>query len=677
MDKFKLKFIAWLGVGIYLILVIAGFWLLHISSSGARLTTPWQTIDHRYIYVFAGATFTLALLIVFSRLKSSNLLILLIFHSLLLHSYLPLTHELSYGADGWRHMANEERILAGKPYLEPKLSSRPQEGSLAHQTTDRDSPMRDRETSFVVGMTSAIGRLSYSQLWFLSVAVADYFHLDLITINKWLMPIVWSLFFPLLLYEVGKTLGWSERRSLFLVWISALPFALQSAGAFTLPVNLGVIFWLLFFLSLLKRADKPSTRQVSFLLFGAVALLFGYSLFFLLFGMAWGVTELVGYWHRNGRLSGAIIIAIGIVSALFFSLIEAAAKYSYIDLGVQWTRQAQQFLGNFSGWYLANGPRPHDIATGNIIFNQIPSYSFVANLFTEWRQWVVLFMLTFWGVVVFGARELIRSKKNSAYVVLFMTGGLTGSYILSRYFLSGEEVLTRRLDVVLAFFFVILFTAGLFKLFERFGRQPSIPRLGGVGVGETGEWPIGAASSPTPGREAFPAQAGNFDACFRGSEKRQKLVLVLTIAILTIAIAASYSLGPDTNTVSLDEYHAMQYVWSNDQANGEHCVVGETYPLLALEAISKKEIIGGGFPIDANFGQPELAKSYQALTANPSFAVWENILDKRKMNECWLVASRANLHYNTFITQESEQIRYFGDTLVWWYTGPSESLKTR
>ncbi len=38
-----------------------------------------------------------------------------------------------------------------------------------------------------------------------------------------------------------------------------------------------------------------------------------------------------------------------------------------------------------------------------------------------------------------------------------------------------------------------------------------IPRLGGVGVGETSECPVGSITSPTPGLEAYPAQAGNTD----------------------------------------------------------------------------------------------------------------------------------------------------------------------
>jgi hypothetical protein len=616
------KILPFLGVFLYLILVGVGFWLLHTSQTGASLTTPWQTIDPRYIYIFAGATFVLGLLI-FSRLKSFNLLILLIFHSFFLHSYLPLTHQLMYGADGWRHMANEERILAGLPFLEPQIVSQ-------SQTTH-------------YSLLTTIGRLSYSQLWFLSAAVSDTLPLDLITVNKWLLPVVWSLFFPLLLFEIGKALGWGEKQSLFLVWVSALPFALQSAGSFTLPVNLGFLVWLLFFLALLKRANKPEPRQIIFLLIGAVVLLFGYSLFFIVYLLAWGITEALSLRAKRSNPIADVLLttkglprhpaiagllAMTLLVALVLPGIELFSHYSYLT-PLNWFTQIKQIFGNFTGLYLANGPRPHDIATGNIIFNQTPSYAFVSNWFTLWRGWVVVFMIAFWFIVLIGIRDFYRRRTTTYYLLLTTSLGFTGSYILSRYFLSGEEVLTRRLDVVLAFFFIILFTAGFVSLYNKI--SPSF----------------------------------------------KKFALGFILLILTVAIAASYSLGPDTNTVSFDEYQAMQYVWANDEINPDHCVVADTYPLLALEAISKKEIIGGGFPIDANFGQPELVKAYQELKKNLSFEAWRDVLNQRKLNECWLVASRENLQYNAFMAKDSDNIRYFGDIVVWRYVGPSESVKNK
>ena len=102
-----------LGVVVFFACLVYGFILLSQSRSGDAILTPWQTISPLYIYVFFIATFTLGLLI-FSSLKTKTILLFLILQTFLLHSYLPMSHKFIYGADGWRHIANEQRFLEGK-----------------------------------------------------------------------------------------------------------------------------------------------------------------------------------------------------------------------------------------------------------------------------------------------------------------------------------------------------------------------------------------------------------------------------------------------------------------------------------------------------------------------------------------------------------------------------------
>ncbi len=674
----------WSGVTLYVFLFLYALFLLVQSKTGASILSPWQTIHPAYIYVFTVATFILGLLI-FSSLKIRCLLLLLVLHSFLLHSYLPLTHNLLYGADQWRHIANEQRTLNGQPYLKAKLSSRPQEGSLAHGTTDRDSSSARAS----LGMTGeAVGRLAYSQSWFLTVGIARITGLDLITINKWLIPILWSLCFPLLLYKLGRTLEWSERQSLFLVWLSALPFAFQAAGSFTLPVNLGFLIWLAFLIPLFQRLRNPHPGQILLLVVLGVVSLFGYPLFGVLYWLVWGVGEVMllrakrslamprkanlpdkviagglppldlrsGCLERSrgARWSMRIdLLAMTFITALVLPALELIAGYSHF-VKINWLAQLKQIIGNFSAWYLGSGPRPHDIATGNIIFNQVPSYTFVSNWFTVWRGWLVIFMLAFWIIVIVGGRELWRRRTPAFYFLLPITLGLTGSYLISRYFLQGEEVLTRRLDVVLALLFVILFVEGFYATLSR------CPLLKKEGRGVVND------ASPHYKDPSVPA-TGHLPFV-RGGQ-------LVAIAFLSIGIAASYSLGPDTNTVSTDEYQAMQYIWSQEQHNSEHCVLAETYPLLALEAISNKEIIGGGFPIDATFGQLERQRLYSAILKNSSFETWKEVLNLIKLNSCWLVAEKNTLQYNEFVKVEVHNMQLFGNIVVWHYTGQSQSLK--
>src|SRR3989339_216111 len=105
---------------VFLLLTGYAFYLLLNSSTGQSVLSPWQTIDPQYIFVFFLSVLALGLLI-FTKLKTNTIILFLILQTLLFHSYLPLTHKLIYGADGWRHIANEQRFLDGQGFLEAKI----------------------------------------------------------------------------------------------------------------------------------------------------------------------------------------------------------------------------------------------------------------------------------------------------------------------------------------------------------------------------------------------------------------------------------------------------------------------------------------------------------------------------------------------------------------------------
>lgn len=527
------KNFVWIGITIYAILLASCFYFLTISRTSIEIFTPWQTINGAYIYCFAALTLVLGCLI-FSGLSKRWLFLLFVLYSLLMHSYLPLTHDLIYGADGWRHIANEASFMTTGSFLHPVLSN---------GTTGS-------------ALQNFVGELSYWQLWILSVIVAKIATLSLIAVNAWLMPIVWGVTFPILLFYLGQEIFDDEKKSFALVWLSALPFALQVAGSFTLPDNLSFLVWLGSLIALFKWLKQPSKKLVYWLIGFGVILTMGYALFAVLFWLGLVITVLVrgktmGLLRRPGAL-----FAMTMVTGLVIPVLELIAHYDSFEQ-LPWLSNIKQLIGNFTSVYLADGPRSHTIAAGNILFNQVPSYAFVQNWFTADRWWIVLFVLMFFAVIVVGKLALWRRRNEpvAAWLLIFWTA-MVLSYVFSWYFLAGQHLLARRLDSTLALLFIVLFMLGAEQLLDRV--------------------------------------------------KNKKLTIILTGIVITIAIAASYSLGPNTDTVSADQYKVMQYVWDQEKNQSQYCVVADTYPLLALEALSNGKIIGGGFPIDANFNQPEL-----------------------------------------------------------------------
>lgn len=570
----------WLIIGFYLILAVIGFYLLSSSRTGDAIHTPWQVINKYFIYVFALATFVLAMSIV-TRLKTNWLLLLLVIHSLLLHSYLPLTHDLFYGADGWRHLATENRLISGLNFIEPAIS-------------DQTSVSR---------LTFIVGKVAYSQLWGVSILLSKIFGFDLMSLNKWFLPVLWSVFIPFVLFEIGRSLGWSKRLSLLFVWLSFLPFAWQAGGSFTLPVNLGFITWISLILLIFKRAENPETTQVWILIVAGILSIFGYSLFVLLFWLSFFIFELIN-WKED--FSWPAMLFITFLVALVLPFFEWQFGYTGITPTGSLVDGLKQFIGNFTAYYLAVGPRPHDISVGNVIFNQTPGYSFVENYLTVFRGWLVAFMIVFWAFVIVGLRAAhmkglgslpnlsgnlnINRERSHLGWFLIITCGIYASYIVTRYWLPGEHLLMRRLDVVLAFLFITLFTLGISQI------------------------PF---------------------------SKRRAPLVIFCLLILSSTIAASYSLGPDTDTNSTDEYAAMKYVLEQEKSEQKHCVIANTYPLLALETLSKNSIVGGGFPISHNFEQPELTR---IISEHRDVSVLDvrTGLDLTGAKRCWILVPPEN-----------------------------------
>ncbi len=572
------------GVFFYIVLVLAGFYFLFVAKSFDSVVSPWQVINQNYIYFFFFATLILGILILFSKLTSKTVLFLVVLHSLLLHSYLPLTHNYFYGADQWRHLGSERRIANEQSFIEPKIIG-------GNQKPDY------------------IGRLSYANFWGTSVVMSRVLNLDLIQIGKWMLPLTSAIILTILLFEIGFIIGWGKRHALLFAWLGSLPFALQAGGSFSLPVNWGFLIWLSLILLILKKMRDKQPHQNLIMIVLGVGSVFGYALFFILFWFSWAVAEVSRLYHKIYALLASIIL-VSFIPAIEFFL-------GYSKLGaVNWLGQIKQMVGNFSGFYLAIGPRIHNIAGGNIIFNQIPRYAFMENLFTQSRGWLVIFMMLFFATVIISL--IIIWKFESRHLLWFAIICLTLllAYLVVFYFIDGEHVLVRRLDAPLAFLLLVTFFYGLQLVIEK-----------------------------------------------------KKMREALTVLVLSVVMAASYSLGPDTKTVSKKEFDAMSYIWSEEKNEQSHCVLADTYPLLALEGISGKEIVGGAFPIDKYFAQPERVELAVGMNQVINVKLLDRVYELTGADHCWFVGDKQAFQKQGILVEGA--YRSFGDLAAVRYNSES------
>ncbi len=619
--KFVILPKSWILVGAYVALWAVSAYFLWQSGSREVLFTPWYGIHEFFLPLFFLATFVLGV-ILFSKHKTKLVLFLIVAHSVLLHSYLPLSSNMPWGGDVWRTIAVEEKLASGDPVL-PVLFG-------------EDVKWRGVGVVSIPEALLIPNKYVYGQLWGVSVLVSHTTSIDILLLNKWLMPILWAVFLPVIFFRIGFLLFGSYRKGLVLSALSLLPFSLQVLGSLTLAVSLGHItffFVLMLWLHYIRDGKKWQRNVV----FGMAALMiFGYTLHFLLLWFLIFVTFFVkkivhkttykmfkSSGNRFFRLVSLTVLFF--VSMFFFPVIELVTNVSYVPESFGILKNLKQAVGQFSGWFYASSIRPHDILSGNIFFNHTPQLSFFSSFFTDWRWYILPVISLIWVCVIFGLFRIGKQRRKIEWMimgVLFFV--IVGGYFIGWFVLEGDRSFIRRLDGLFAFIVLVFMIQGMSFVLDR------------------------------------------LSFVF----KHQKRIAILFIIFLFSFFATTaYSSGPDMRVVSQDEFDAARFVWDTSLSDNEkYCVLGDTWMLLALEAVSFGEIVGGGFPIDYQFGQPERSVLFSEIINHPKRSVITVAHNKTGAELCSIVLpmNLVSFEKRRIITDIfGEAPKQVGSILVW------------
>lgn len=583
---------------IFFALLGGAFYLLALSGTDRVLWSPWQTIHELYLPVMFLVTFAILVMLVKFR-ASSALLGCIVAFSFLIHAYLPLSHTLPWGGDVWRHLAVEGRLSNGELY--PPVLFGP-----------------EAKTRLVVGLQIPEvflipQKYSYGQLWGLTVLIEKTLSVPLITINTWLLPVLWSFVFPIILYGIGQLLFSSKKLALWLALAANIPFAMQVVGALTLPVSLGYLtfFFVLFLWVNALESDQKHAR--SFACGFSLFMIFGYFLHALMI-----LLMSIFFWIQR-QIQGKqnkILLSLGLVTALLIiPIFDIAVGKSLLPASFDLVSTIKHVIGELTGWYFARPPQPGDTVVGNIVFNDASTLSFVPTLFTRWRWPALLVMLGSWGCLLYGTVRQWFAPIRAWQAMSFLTLLTVGGYIMGWYGLVGDRLLTRRLDVMMAFCFLI--------------------------------WIIFVL------KECLPY-------FLRWSSRVQKSVVLVGIIFLAWTFILAYASGPDMRTMGQSEFAAAQMIAGIDIVQPEYrCVVADTWLLLALEGLSRGGIVGGGFPIDYQFGQPERVTLYEAMKKKPTAEILAEAARLTKQPGCWVVlpsdTTAENVQKVTEITGDAPQ----------------------
>ena len=150
------------------------------------------------------------------------------------------------------------------------------------------------------------------------------------------------------------------------------------------------------------------------------------------------------------------------------------------------------------------------------------------------------------------------------------------------------------------------------------------------------------------------------------------MALIVFIGLVSTTVYAS---GPKFQVVTNDEHQAAQYVWQKlKQGTREnYCVLANTWPLLALEGVSGREIITGGFPYYYEYRQPERVQLFENMNKSPSIRYLEKSLEITQAKQCYFMTEERWVYYDNrkeIITQLDDLLgkhENIGKVMIWLY----------
>ena len=618
------------------------------------------------------------------------ILLIIILHSFLLHAYLPIVYKTGFGGDRWRHIAAERYLQQGKIYS-PALFGE-------EIRWQKFGPIKVPSV-FVVG-----NKTSYANQWALTSFLSWIFNIDVFWIDIFLLPILWSVFIPLFLFLLGRLLIRNFIRNfqfpLLLAFLPSLFYPFQVYGSITIPTAFGFLlflFILLLFLSFIsQKRDKLSDKQSKRIyaesdgyrtadqtrIFSApkwlcvmcyvlcvTLLYFSYALYLILF-LEISLIIFVGSriianknkFTNQSRILNVkhqmLCVTYYVLCVLCFLLLIPFldTAYSLTEWNFELLAQPSLILsslGEFIQKLLGFDSHlllPTHITQGNFIYMQT-SQSLSSNTLLSLIKWPIIISSIIWGFIIYGLSKQIRRRSktqienadprqicvedprkfagpyskasakqlNLMPLLLFFLTITLGNQFISNYFMQGVRILSKRLDLMISFLMIPFLGFGLYKFINTSSRLMT---------------------------------------------KKAKIILICLF--LALASTSTYASGPKLEVVTKDELKAAQYIWQKLQATPaslreagrasypglaprsgagklqakDYCVLANTWPLLAVEAVSAREIIGGGFPVYQEYAQPERVKLFKGMSMRPSRRYMEKSLEITGASSCYFMTER-------------------------------------
>lgn len=611
--------------------LVIGLALLFQARTGEYIRSPWRKIHPLYLYGWLAIGFSLVVL-AFSKMSLKKFLIFIILSSLLLHAYLLLPYESGFGGDKWRHLGAERWLMQGKAY-EPTLFG---QGAEWQEFGGIKVPR-----VLIIG-----NKTSYANMWGLTIGLSWLSGLDIFWIDLLLTLLLYSLFFPFLLLKIGS---FFSKRKEFLSLLLFLPlcfYPLQAYGSITAPMSfafLPFLFSLIFILRYLT--NQVSKKHFIFgFIFLSIFLYFNYLLYLILFLEILLLSVWLKYF-RLGQISPLIrtrkkvIVLVGlslslVIVAGLMPCLDTLNNYSWfkpdLEIGESWSMVKD--FGQRLVTSKAIFPRTYRFEQDNWLYAQIGEDLSRSQLI-QILPWALLLTPLVWLLILFGISRFKKlAHPQLGYLVAWMFLVLLINQGISTYLMDGNHIFSKRLVIFHTFLIVIILAWAIFQWADK-------PK----------HWIL----------------------------SRKGVVSGIAV-FLALLLTTVYASGPKFQVVTKDEMKAAKYLWSEVKDNQDFmanpCILANTWPLLALEAESEREIISGGFPFYYEYRQPERTQLFDNMNTGPSLRYLEKALEVTSAKECYFMTEQRWILFDQRkdVVRKIDQILgepfLIGEVMIWHYS---------
>jgi len=423
----------------YIFLIVTCFGLLFMSRSDETIVF-WEAVQPAFIPLYFAATFVL-LTILFSKVRKGTKLLFIIVHSFLIHNLLVIVMNLGLGGDFWYELGLARGVYdVGKnvPNLLDFVF-----GGISY------SPFR--VIYFV---------LRKRTLQAFTNIFANMFAVDVYWSQLFLVPILWTIIVPFLMYKIVKMLSGKEECAIFGAFLTFLVPAFIWWGAITVSDTLGKVFFLLATYFAFKYVASHD-RNLNVVFFGFLAASVAFATHFLngimsfiilLLAIAYKIYK-SGRTHMGTKRAFALLLVIVGASSMFLPMALLAMKDVYPYAEYTHTRFSVEKL------------LETDILA--LIFGRYVNYS-LSDLFVN-LLFPILGVFGLIYVIVFAPKQ--KYKRSIALLsllveVIFLVDYRITKYAMENVLFSPERIWVFR-DLVILPFAAIFIIHAASKLYGR------------------------------------------------------------------------------------------------------------------------------------------------------------------------------------------------------------------